>query len=170
MTVDAIPYFLSKLGERPAKSFVSSSQKKMRSTRGFSVLLLFLLLLPAYSSAQPSPRVVATFQCLGLYWSPTSGSENIKCHVNYRKADSDDWQAAQDLWFDDRKLDGRGAEYRGSIVNLDPGTHYKVQLWLEDKARTEMIIDAATWSETLPISKTIVLPARSAQTLTIDQP
>lgn len=136
----------------------------------FAIIVFFgAALLGRPANAQSPPRVVPTFQSLGLYWSPPNGSADVKCRVNYRKADSEEWHAAQELWYDERALDGRHAEYRGSIVNLDPGTHYKVQLWLEDDSRTEVFLDAVTWSETFPIAKTIFLAASSATTLTIDE-
>ncbi len=82
---------------------------------------------------------------------------------------SDAWQEAQDLWFDGRALDGRPGEYRGSIVNLKPGTEYKVRLMLDDDFRTEVVARAATWSDRFPIAKTVTLPRASSQTLIIDE-
>ena len=81
----------------------------------------------------------------------------MKCHVNYRRTDENSWHSAQNLWFDDRRLDGRPREYRGSIVNLAPGTEYEIQLWLEDENRTEVYARASTWSESFPVQETIYL-------------
>ena len=131
-------------------------------------LILFLLCAQPLLSQSP-PRIVATFHSFGIYWSPANGSADIKCHVNYRKVNSAVWRPAQDLWFDERGLDGRQPEYRGSIVNLDPGQDYAVQLWLEDGFRTEIVLNAATWNETFPISKVVEFPNLVTQTVTIDE-
>ena len=128
-----------------------------------------VLLLCAGASAQSPARSVSTFHSIGLYWSPANGSSDVKCRVNYRRADELLWHAAQDLWFDDRALDGRLAEYRGSIVNLQPGTEYMVQLWLEDDFRTEVMFSATTWSESFPIAKIVQLPEHSTEMLTISE-
>jgi hypothetical protein len=136
----------------------------------FKCLCLFLIVFcnqPLWS--QSPPRIVSTFHSFGIYWSPTNGANDIKCHVNYRRNNSSTWRAAQDLWFDDRSVDGRQAEYRGSIVNLEPGTDYVVQLWLEDDFRTEIMLDASTWSEAFPIAKVVELAVNSSQTLTIHE-
>lgn len=113
-------------------------------------------------------RIVPTFHCLGLYWSPATGDENISCHVNYRVSGNSQWRVAQNLWFDDRALDGRVVEYRGSIVNLEPGTTYEIQLWLEDEQRTTVTTTASTWSEDFPVQQTISVQ-NNDQTLEITE-
>ncbi len=114
------------------------------------------------------PNIVSTFHCLSLYWSPPTGDESVKCHVNYRRVGSAEWHAAQDLWYDARTLHGRPAQYRGSIVNLQPDSEYEIQLWLEDAQRTELFTRARTWSEQFPIAETIHVPPHSETTFRIE--
>ena len=68
------------------------------------------------------------------------------------------------LWFDDRNK-----EYRGSIINLQPGTTYIIELKLQDTANTTVIFVARTWSEKFPIAKTIYLPTFSDKTYVINE-
>ncbi len=130
-------------------------------------ILIFTLVISTAIFAQ-IPRVVPTFHCLGIYWSPDTGAEDVGCRVNYRRVGEGEWRAAQNLWFDDRQIDGRRAEYRGSIVNLKPGTTYEIQVWLQDEQRTEVVTTASTWREDFPVGKTVRLP-NSDEPLTIDE-
>lgn len=109
------------------------------------------------------PRAVATFESLGLYWKVSEGGENKPCEVKYRIAGEDKWRDAMPLWFDER--DG---EYRGSIVHLKPGTEYEIELEVKgtDLRKT---LRAKTWHESFPVGNRVALPARSGETLTIEQ-
>ncbi|MBN1466668.1 right-handed parallel beta-helix repeat-containing protein [candidate division KSB1 bacterium] len=122
-------------------------------------ILIGIFLLSGLSVPDQSLRLVPTFHCLGIYWSPATGASTISCHVNYRREGDANWRVAQDLWFDDRQIDGRPQEYRGSIVNLAPGMTYEVQLWLQDDRRTEVLTAGTTWSENFPIQETIYVPS-----------
>lgn len=51
------------------------------------------------------------------------------------------------------------ADYRGSIVNLMPGTNYEVQLTLAGASAVEMLT-AKTWSEEFPVGQSIRLADR----------
>ncbi|MHC4190145.1 MAG: hypothetical protein ACYSUB_10805, partial [Planctomycetota bacterium] len=75
-------------------------------------------------SAKPDPSAVSTFHCIGVYWSPQDGSSDNVCQVHYRSHGSTGWKEALPLWYDDRGVGGYPAGYRGSIVNLEPGTTY----------------------------------------------
>jgi len=103
--------------------------------------------------ALAGPAAVPTFRCLGLSWSPKEGGASVPCQVRYRAAGSEDWKPAQALWFDPRN-----GEYRGSIVNLQPGTPYEISLSLAGSSLTKDL-QATTWSEDFPIAKTVTLPA-----------
>jgi hypothetical protein len=117
---------------------------------------------PAFPTvAGATPVVVPTFHCLGIYWKPEDGDAARSCAVRYRVAGSQQWRDALPLWFDPRN-----GEYRGSIVNLEPGTGYEIQLKTNSVTHT---LQARTWSESFPVAKTIRLPARSQETLVVDQ-
>ena len=107
---------------------------------------------------------VSTFHCIGIYWSPQDGSSDNVCQVHYRVLGSTGWKEALPLWYDDRGVGGYPAGYRGSIVNLDPGTVYETKLELLNTGTEEELI-AETWSEEFPIAHTVYLPAG-----TTDQP
>src|SRR5438067_6807956 len=45
---------------------------------------------------------ITTFNSIGLYWSPSSGSTSATCSVRFRRAGDCDWRDGLDLWFDAR--------------------------------------------------------------------
>jgi hypothetical protein len=113
------------------------------------------------ATAGADPVVVPTFNCLSLYWAPKEGGVDRVCSVRYRASGSQPWREALPLWFD-----ARNSEYRGSIVNLKPGTNYEVEVGLQGARRT---FRARTWSEAFPVAKMVRLPATSNRELVIDQ-
>jgi hypothetical protein len=120
-------------------------------------------------TGKPDPYAVSTFHCIGVYWSPQDGSSDNVCQVHYRSHGSTGWKEALPLWYDDRVVGGYPAGYRGSIVNLDPGTVYEIKLELLNTGTEEELI-AETWSEDFPIAKTVYLPAGTTnQTLRINE-
>ena len=122
-----------------------------------SILILVWLILPqAVTWADPS--AVSTFHCIGVYWSPQNGSSDNVCQVHYRSHGSTGWKEALPLWYDDRRVGGYPAGYRGSIVNLEPGTTYEIELSLLNTGLSQTFT-ASTWSEEFPIAKTVYLPA-----------
>ncbi len=114
----------------------------------------------------------STFHCISIYWTrPEAGT----CRVEYRARGETAWSRAQDLWYDsdgrtsrpaprlpslpanDHWFDPDGGrrvtnQYRGSLVNLRPGTAYEIKLTTADATRT---LPAATWSEDFRIKKVI---------------
>ena len=110
-----------------------------------------LLALPAAAA----PTYVATFHSIGLYWSGVGG-EGTAARVEFKEPGSSGWRKGLDLWYDPRN-----SEYRGSLVELKPGTAYEVRLTLEGgKSET---ITARTWREDFRIKKTIQVPAGTAR-------
>ncbi len=107
------------------------------------------------------PSAVPTFECVGLYWKAPGGGTNIACEVSYRAAGDRDWRPALPLWFDPRN-----GEYRGSVVGLRPATTYEIALELKGTP-TRSSLPVRTWSEVFPVKKTIGLPPRSRDTLTV---
>jgi hypothetical protein len=114
----------------------------------------------AEAGAPAAARAVATFHSLGLYWSPPDGAAKREGGVRFRLRGASTWRTGHPLWFDDRNN-----EYRGSLVNLDPGASYDVELSLAEGSTATLT--ATTWSETFPIGETITLPERSTETLRI---
>ncbi|MHB1155444.1 MAG: galactose-binding domain-containing protein [Phycisphaerales bacterium] len=112
-----------------------------------------------------APTYVSTFECIGLYWSPDAPADQV-CTVQYRIAGLGGvWNNAMNLWYDARALNGRPAEYRGSIVGLIPGASYEVRVTLADG--TTSTITATTMSETFPVGTTVLLPTTSTSSLAI---
>ncbi len=107
-------------------------------------LLALLLALPVWAA----PRAVSTFQSIGLYWSPPGGAEDNAARVEFRPAGKASWRQGLDLWFD-----SRNSEYRGSLVELEPGTQYEVRLTL--KSGLSETLNARTWSEKWRIKRTV---------------
>ena len=116
--------------------------------------LAILLLAAAPLAAHAAPSAVSTFHSIGLYWSPAGGGESNAARVEFRAAGSAGWRRGLDLWFD-----ARNGEYRGSLVELEPGTAYEVRLTLSSGASETL--KARTWSEKFPVKKTVqVAPGR----------
>jgi hypothetical protein len=111
----------------------------------FRAYLFIALILSLNGFGQTA---VSTFNCIGYYWSGQSGT----CKVQYRKQGDTNWLNGLDASFDNRAIGGRPAnEFRGSIVNLQPGTTYEIQL----TAGTSIAnIVSTTWSETFPVGST----------------
>jgi hypothetical protein len=113
---------------------------------------------PAPTAASlPSSGVsaIATFESLGLYWRPESSPGAAGCQVRYRAGGESAWKPAMALWYD-----ARNGECRGSLVHLRPGTSYEVQLGLPGQSFSRAIV-AKTWSEQLPIARTVHVSSRS---------
>jgi len=133
-----------------------------------------------FAAEKNTPWAVPTFHCAGLYWGAEKASANNACRVRYRSLGTQKWAEAMPLWFDGRDKspagrDGRGTQtsrewehggqYRGSIVNLQPGTDYQVELFLE-KTETKQLLNTKTWSEDFPVAKRIDVSSTN-QTLVI---
>ncbi|MBN1482331.1 T9SS C-terminal target domain-containing protein [candidate division KSB1 bacterium] len=126
--------------------------------RSFCFIVLVYISTACLNASPPEAR--PTFHCIGLYWSPDDGAVDNPCKVFYRKAGIPTWQQAMNLWFDDQPHSGASShtnEYRGSIVNLYPGTHYEIKLSLQ--SGTEEVFNTKTWDENFKIKKVITLPA-----------
>jgi hypothetical protein len=113
-------------------------------------VLAALLLAAIAAPVLASPHQVATFHSIGLYWSPPQGGETNTAHVRFRIKGTERWREGLPLWFD-----ARNAEYRGSLVELRPGTAYDIELRLDSGAVERMA--ASTWSEQLRIKRTVTV-------------
>ena len=124
-----------------------------------------------YDGPEVAPKAVQTFNCIGLYWKPTGGGPKRPCHVHYRVKGSADWREALNLWFDPNLHVGAEAhslEYRGSIVNLQPGTEYEIRLTIP-AMKLERTLTCRTWDETFKIARTVTVPAEQSGTYTITE-
>jgi hypothetical protein len=116
-------------------------------------LLAFSLLL-SFASFAAEPRAVATFESIGVYWTPPADPGPAGCAIRFRKAGDAAWREGLPLWFDKRN-----AECRGSLVQLEPGTKYEIDL---GSAR----LTAQTWSERFPIARTVRVTSGKALAIT----
>ncbi|MFL5309866.1 MAG: Ig-like domain-containing protein [Myxococcales bacterium] len=116
--------------------------------------------LPEAANAAPSLGTasewdaVPTFQSIGLYWAPAGRGAGVAAQVWFKEAGTPEssYRQGLDLWFDDRN-----SEYRGSLVELKPGTTYDIKLALST-GLTKILNTAGdnpaartTWSETFPV-------------------
>jgi len=109
-------------------------------------------------------KATATFESLGLYWTPPSNPGAAGCTVRYRKTGESAWKDGLAMWYD-----ARNTECRGSLVHLSPGTSYEVRFAMPGQSPVAQIT-ANTWSETFPIAQTVYLANGTiTQTLTITQ-
>jgi hypothetical protein len=137
----------------------NSFQDRLMSAAMACVLcVLAALIAPARADTQnPSnaPLAIPTFHCLGLYWSPRGGAAEREVAVRYRRQGAVDWCEALPMRYNPiPNTDEDLADYRGSIVHLDPATAYEIQLTL---AGTEISarLTATTWSEDFPVGETV---------------
>jgi hypothetical protein len=124
----------------------------------FSIGLAFCLL--ALPAAAENARYVATYHSIGLYWSPPEGAEDNAAGVEFRKSGGGAWRRGLAPWFD-----SRNREYRGSLVELEPGASYEIRLSL--RSGQSETLRARTWSERLRIQRTVRVPEGTTQ-LVID--
>jgi hypothetical protein len=103
----------------------------------------------------PSTGTIAvpTYESVGLYWQSPGGSAG--CEVKYRKSGETAWAQGLALWYD-----ARDGQCRGSLVSLAANTWYQVELNLPGQAATRGLV-FKTWSNTLPVKKTIAVTAGS---------
>jgi hypothetical protein len=147
---------------------------KVRVVRLFAALTFLVLVStlavsvpPAHASAGTA-SFVPTFSAVGIYWSPTGGKSDVVAGVSYRPVGSASWQRGAELWFDDRALENRPKEYRGSIVGLAAGTTYEVRLQLAGTS-VSVTDQVRTWSEQFPVAKVLELPATSTKPVDLQE-
>jgi hypothetical protein len=98
---------------------------------------------------------IPTFHCLGLYWSPPGGAADKDVTVRYRKAGASAWKDGLSMRYNPiPNTEEALADYRGSIVDLQPATSYEVQLTLTG-GTTTTTLTAATWSEAFPTGEVV---------------
>ena len=119
---------------------------------------------PKKSPPSAAPRAVATFESLGVYWTPPANPGPAGCTVQYKKISESAWKDGLAMWYD-----ARNRECRSSLVRLTPGTSYDVRFAMPGQPPIAAL-RANTWHETFPIAKTVHLPPGTmTQTLAITQ-
>src|SRR5204863_3055864 len=109
-------------------------------------------------------RGVPTFESIGVYWTPPSNAGTAGCPVIFRKSGDASFRQGLNLWYD-----ANNNECRGSLVLLEPGTTYEVQIGMPGQSPSAGIA-VTTWSESFPVAQTITLPAGTVtQPLAITQ-
>jgi hypothetical protein len=108
---------------------------------------------PAITS-KVAATAVPTFHCLGVYWSPENGQAGKNVQVKYRAAAEKTWHDALPMRYNPVDTPECKGDYRGSIVNLKPGTAYEIALALEG-TDVRATLTASTWGEQFPIASTI---------------
>ncbi len=122
--------------------------------------------VPTTSAGEPF--AIATFHCLGLYWSPPDGAADKAVRVQFRRAGETAWQEGLALRYNPiAETDEDLTDYRGSLVNLAPNTTYEVQLTLAGTSNSKRLT-GTTWSEQFPIGETVQV-RNSYQPLTISE-
>ncbi|HHN46139.1 MAG TPA: hypothetical protein ENN09_01740, partial [Planctomycetes bacterium] len=118
-------------------------------------------------TSKAAPSFVPTFHCLSVYWSPEGGEDGKKVFIRYREHGQKAWRDGLPMRYNPVKTPECKADYRGSIVNLMPGTAYEVTLQLEG-ADVRTAFMAATWSERFPVSS-VVKCSSSGSTLNVSR-
>ena len=109
------------------------------------------------------PRAIATFESIGVYWSPGANPGAAGCQIQYRKQGDTAWNPGLAMWYD-----ARNGECRGSLVQLTPGTTYDIQVGLSGQTFLPPF-NATTWADTSTwtwTARTVEVPA-GTQTLNI---
>jgi hypothetical protein len=108
----------------------------------------------AAAASKAPATCVPTFHCLGVYWSPENGQADKNVAVKFRAVGEKTWREALPMRYNPIKAAECKGDYRGSIVNLKPGTNYEIELTL-DGTDIRTSLKATTWSETFPVASTI---------------
>ena len=103
-------------------------------------------------------HAVPTFESIGLYWTPPANPGSAGCDVIFRKSGDASFRQGLNLWYDSSTN-----ECRGSLVLLEPGTTYEVQIGMPAQS-PRAGVSVTTWSENFPIAQTITLPAGTRTT------
>jgi len=99
-------------------------------------------------------KAIPTFESLGMYWKPGTNPGAAGCSVRYRKKSETSWRQGLPMWYD-----ARNAECRGSIVHLQAGTEYAVEMGIGSSFKAG--VNTRTWSENFPIARTVKVQSGS---------
>ncbi|TMI71060.1 MAG: hypothetical protein E6H09_14530, partial [Bacteroidetes bacterium] len=139
------------------------------------LLLLFFFFWQGGNNlfSQGVVQAVPTFQSIGIYWTSSGGNANTVCAVKYRVVGASSWIDGYPLWFDNRAHNANDIapyqgvvlpanQYRGSIVGLNSGTSYEIQL---TAGANSVTTTTTTWAETSawPVNNTTTVANSSTQ-------
>ena len=134
----------------------------------FTVVAALVLAAPAGDRrGQREAFLVPTFHCIGIYWSPMGGGAEHRVLVKYRRNGQQQWRTGLPLRYHPIDTPECKADYRGSLVNLTPGTTYDIALALEGTSR-RVECRGTTWSEEFPVNSIVKVSDRDT-TLTVNQ-
>jgi len=122
---------------------------------------------PATATSRVKPFAVPTFHCIGVYWSPEGGGAGKEVSLKYRESGQGEWREGLSMCHNPVDTRECKADYRGSIVNLKPGTSYEIALRLAG-TDTRAELKAATWSERFPVASVVKGESRTS-TLNVDR-
>jgi hypothetical protein len=134
--------------------------------------LITTLALPAGAEAahrqnESEPLLVPTFHCIGVYWSPAAGGPEHEVQVQFRQVGKQRWRTGLPLRYHPVDSPECKADYRGSLVNLMPGTTYEIALTLEDRGQ-RTVCRASTWNEQFPVQSVVKVSNRD-HTLSVNR-
>ena len=140
-----------------------------RSTTAAGAGVALGILLGAPLRAAPEdPTAIPTFHCIGLYWSPPGGAPERPVLVRYRRRGDSAWKEGLSLRYNPIPgTDEDLADYRGSLVHLEPGTPYEIELALSGTSTIARLV-ASTWSEKFPEGPVLRIPGGDAP-LTVEE-
>ena len=78
-----------------------------RSLTGVNRLILLALIVPS-ATLGAEPRAIATFESIGVYWTPPADPGAGGCPIQFRKSGESAWREGLPLWFDARNAECRG--------------------------------------------------------------
>jgi len=129
---------------------MSMDDRRQRREKTVAAMVFVVPLLSLLCDLTQAQTAAPTFECIGLYWKPdnTDGGE---AKVRFRVQGDATWREALPLWYPERDQ-----EFRGSLVNLRPGTTYDIEL--ASPSGEKASLTAATRDEQFPVGKTTYLP------------
>ncbi|HLA40002.1 MAG TPA: right-handed parallel beta-helix repeat-containing protein, partial [Candidatus Glassbacteria bacterium] len=117
---------------------------------------IFLNAISGLNAQQQNPRAVPTFECLGIYYD-VEANDPGECSLRYRSVGTESWIPVIAPVFDKRDH-----QFRGSLVGLEPGAEYEIELTCQGKP---VAFKAATRSESIPVGKVDYLSGGVSDTL-----
>lgn len=138
-----------------------------------SVFLGALLVVAFTSEVRAQDRIesvgeataTSTFESIGVIL-PFSGDDDrdASCSVRFRESGASEWRDGLDLWVDHRTDRRESREFRGSLVHLEPGTEYEIELTYSDPdgGSDTIRLTETTWSESFAEGEVVEVGDRTS--------